>query len=378
MTNSGALRNNLCASISLEVNFDAKKSFPSFISYRNSTKMTRPRGHSPKEHEEEYEVDAIIDKHVTKSKDKTRKIQYLIQWAQGGDSKWIPLEELVNCSELIAEYENRTSRAGKSISGPARDSESPDPLLPSQGLAPASGPSASLLKWEFMQKIRDANGRFDTTRKFYRALVADIDERARRMDQLQRELNTTIADLMGRGLPGLAEELASLVDNEAVARPGHFMHTILLPGGELQLRGLDRQDLAERARRGSRGISMGKTPAMHSGYSLSGGGLEDIEEQGDFEDDVSDGGCRREDGDSSDDSMEHLPPPSSRASQKVLDAAGSQEGISEVNCAQVGTITFLLDSDSIDLLVVQQEEIQVRPTSTVMLTVLGDAKALHV
>lgn len=145
----------------------------------------------------------------------------------------------MDCETLLAEFESRNSRI--KVETPEL-SPTPLPTLPA-----GSAPSISLLKWEATEKLRKANGNFNGTKKFYKALLADLERRSEQIGQCHRWLDFVLEDLKAKGFQEAAAELAALMtDQEDVARPGCFLHTIAVPGGELQLKGLDHRGIAER------------------------------------------------------------------------------------------------------------------------------------
>ena len=56
------------------------------------------------EHEEEYEIEKIIDKRTFR-----RQVQYLVKWLgyPDSDNTWIPLSELQHAQEAIQDFENQ-------------------------------------------------------------------------------------------------------------------------------------------------------------------------------------------------------------------------------------------------------------------------------
>lgn len=201
--------------------------------------MPRQTRGTKKKTETAHEIDAILDKHISRNRNGVRHIQYLIQWTEGGPNQWLPLESLLDCETLLAEFENRNSRV--KVETPERSTT----LLPT--LPAGSTPSISLLKWELMEKLRKANGNFNGTKKFYKALLQDMERRSEQIGQCHRWLDFTLEELRAKGFQEAAAELAGvMVDQEDVARPGCFLHTIAVPGGELQLKGLDHRGIAER------------------------------------------------------------------------------------------------------------------------------------
>jgi len=80
--------------------------------YRTDGRVQPPPPPIEVDGELEYEVEQILDKRVVKRRGSSR-VHYLVKWVGYGvaHNTWEPEENLVNCSKLVAAYEQGLSKA---------------------------------------------------------------------------------------------------------------------------------------------------------------------------------------------------------------------------------------------------------------------------